>query len=76
VLETLRETPEVLYGGVLALLIVLVLTPAVGAVARRIGAVDQHLATPRRAELESRSSRPSSSPQSYAAFPDRPYFVP
>ena len=39
-METLRETPEVLYGGVLALLIVLVLTPAIAALARRIGAVD------------------------------------
>jgi len=36
----LRANPEVLYGGVLALAIVLVLTPAVGGMARRIGAVD------------------------------------
>jgi UDP-GlcNAc:undecaprenyl-phosphate/decaprenyl-phosphate GlcNAc-1-phosphate transferase len=36
----LRETPEVIYGGALALLIVLVMTPAVGELARRIGAVD------------------------------------
>jgi UDP-GlcNAc:undecaprenyl-phosphate/decaprenyl-phosphate GlcNAc-1-phosphate transferase len=40
VLDELRETPEVLYGGALALLIVLVLTPAIGQLARRIGAVD------------------------------------
>ena len=39
-MSELRETPEVLYGGILALLIVLVLTPAVGGVARRLGAVD------------------------------------
>ena len=36
----LRDTPEVLYGFGLALLIVLVLTPAVGEMARRLGAVD------------------------------------
>ena len=39
--ETLRETPEVLYGAILAFVIVLVLTPAVGRVARRLGAVDE-----------------------------------
>jgi UDP-GlcNAc:undecaprenyl-phosphate GlcNAc-1-phosphate transferase len=39
-LDELRATPEVLYGGLLALGIVLVLTPAVGGMARRIGAVD------------------------------------
>jgi UDP-GlcNAc:undecaprenyl-phosphate/decaprenyl-phosphate GlcNAc-1-phosphate transferase len=39
--EELRATPEVVYGAVLALLIVLVLTPAVGGMARRLGAVDQ-----------------------------------
>jgi UDP-GlcNAc:undecaprenyl-phosphate GlcNAc-1-phosphate transferase len=39
--DALRETPEVLYGGALALLIVLLLTPAVGQMARRIGAVDE-----------------------------------
>ena len=39
-IETLRDTPEVLYGAVLALAIVLVLTPAVGRVARRLGVVD------------------------------------
>jgi UDP-GlcNAc:undecaprenyl-phosphate/decaprenyl-phosphate GlcNAc-1-phosphate transferase len=36
----LRDTPEVLYGGVLALAIVLLLTPAVGGMARRLGVVD------------------------------------
>jgi UDP-GlcNAc:undecaprenyl-phosphate GlcNAc-1-phosphate transferase len=40
-LDELRDTPEVLYGAVLALVIVLVLTPAVGGMARRLGAVDQ-----------------------------------
>jgi UDP-GlcNAc:undecaprenyl-phosphate GlcNAc-1-phosphate transferase len=40
-LETLRDTPEVLYGAVLAFAIVLLMTPAVGRVARRLGAVDQ-----------------------------------
>jgi UDP-GlcNAc:undecaprenyl-phosphate/decaprenyl-phosphate GlcNAc-1-phosphate transferase len=39
--DTLRETPEVLYGGLLALLIVLLLTPAVGQLARRLGVVDE-----------------------------------
>jgi UDP-GlcNAc:undecaprenyl-phosphate GlcNAc-1-phosphate transferase len=39
-MEELRETPEVLYGAALALLIVLLLTPAVGGMARRLGAVD------------------------------------
>jgi UDP-GlcNAc:undecaprenyl-phosphate GlcNAc-1-phosphate transferase len=36
----LRDTPEVLYGGFLALAIVLLLTPAVGGMARRLGIVD------------------------------------
>ena len=40
-IQTLRDTPEVLYGAVLALAIVLVLTPAVGRVARRLGVVDE-----------------------------------
>ena len=40
-MDELRQTPEVLYGAVLALLIVLLLTPAVGGMARRLGAVDQ-----------------------------------
>jgi UDP-GlcNAc:undecaprenyl-phosphate/decaprenyl-phosphate GlcNAc-1-phosphate transferase len=39
--EELRDTPEVLYGGVLALAIVLALSPAVGRVARVLGAVDR-----------------------------------
>jgi UDP-GlcNAc:undecaprenyl-phosphate GlcNAc-1-phosphate transferase len=39
--QALRDNPEVLYGGALALLIVLVLTPAVGGMARRVGAVDK-----------------------------------
>jgi UDP-GlcNAc:undecaprenyl-phosphate GlcNAc-1-phosphate transferase len=47
VLDELRDTPEVLYGAGLALLIVLLLTPAVGGFARRIGAVD----TPERRRL-------------------------
>jgi UDP-GlcNAc:undecaprenyl-phosphate GlcNAc-1-phosphate transferase len=40
-MEELRDTPEVLYGAVLALALVLVLTPAVGGMARRLGAVDE-----------------------------------
>jgi UDP-GlcNAc:undecaprenyl-phosphate GlcNAc-1-phosphate transferase len=36
----LRETPEVVWGFLLALGIVLLLTPVVGGVARRLGAVD------------------------------------
>jgi UDP-GlcNAc:undecaprenyl-phosphate/decaprenyl-phosphate GlcNAc-1-phosphate transferase len=45
-MDELRDTPEVLYGAVLALAIVLLLTPAVGGMARRLGAVDA--AEPRR----------------------------
>jgi UDP-GlcNAc:undecaprenyl-phosphate GlcNAc-1-phosphate transferase len=41
VLDELRATPEVLYGAGLALLIVVLLTPAVGGMARLLGAVDQ-----------------------------------
>jgi UDP-GlcNAc:undecaprenyl-phosphate/decaprenyl-phosphate GlcNAc-1-phosphate transferase len=41
VLDELRDTPEVLYGAVVALVIVLLLTPAVGVFARRLGAVAQ-----------------------------------
>jgi UDP-GlcNAc:undecaprenyl-phosphate GlcNAc-1-phosphate transferase len=40
VLDELRETPEVVWGFALALGIVLLLTPAIGQMARRIGAVD------------------------------------
>jgi UDP-GlcNAc:undecaprenyl-phosphate/decaprenyl-phosphate GlcNAc-1-phosphate transferase len=40
-MDTLRETPEVVYGGLLALLIVLLLTPTVGQLARRLGVVDE-----------------------------------
>jgi UDP-GlcNAc:undecaprenyl-phosphate/decaprenyl-phosphate GlcNAc-1-phosphate transferase len=39
-LDELRETPEVVWGFALALGIVLLLTPAIGQMARRIGAVD------------------------------------
>ena len=38
--ETLRDHLQVLYGGALALALVLVLTPVVGGFARRVGAVD------------------------------------
>lgn len=38
--EELRQTPEVVWGALVALALVLVLTPAVGAAARRVGAVD------------------------------------
>jgi UDP-GlcNAc:undecaprenyl-phosphate GlcNAc-1-phosphate transferase len=41
VLEQLRDTPEVLYGGLIALVIVVLLTPAVGGMARLLGAVDR-----------------------------------
>jgi len=49
--EELRDTPEVVYGALTAFLIVLALSPAVGRVARVLGAVD------RRAEGE--RDRPS-----------------
>jgi UDP-GlcNAc:undecaprenyl-phosphate GlcNAc-1-phosphate transferase len=39
--ETLRENPEVIWGFLLALGVVLVLTPAVGRFARILGVVDQ-----------------------------------
>jgi len=39
--ETLTDNPEVLYGAVLALLIVILLTPAVGGMARMLGVVDR-----------------------------------
>jgi UDP-GlcNAc:undecaprenyl-phosphate/decaprenyl-phosphate GlcNAc-1-phosphate transferase len=38
--DELRDTPEVVWGFALALWIVLLLTPAIGQMARRIGAVD------------------------------------
>jgi UDP-GlcNAc:undecaprenyl-phosphate/decaprenyl-phosphate GlcNAc-1-phosphate transferase len=41
VLDELRATPEVLYGAGLALLIVVLLTPAVGGMARLLGVVDE-----------------------------------
>jgi UDP-GlcNAc:undecaprenyl-phosphate/decaprenyl-phosphate GlcNAc-1-phosphate transferase len=41
VLDELRETPEVLYGAAIALLVVVLLTPAVGGMARLLGAVDR-----------------------------------
>jgi UDP-GlcNAc:undecaprenyl-phosphate/decaprenyl-phosphate GlcNAc-1-phosphate transferase len=41
VLDELRETPEVLYGAALALLVVVLLTPAVGGMARLLGVVDR-----------------------------------
>ena len=37
---TLRDNPEVLYGAAIALLIVVLLTPAVGGMARLLGVVD------------------------------------
>src|SRR6187399_2983869 len=39
--ETLSDHPEVLYGAALALVIVILLTPAVGGMARLLGVVDQ-----------------------------------
>jgi UDP-GlcNAc:undecaprenyl-phosphate/decaprenyl-phosphate GlcNAc-1-phosphate transferase len=41
VLETLRDNPEVLWGFILALGVVLLLTPGVGRFARILGVVDQ-----------------------------------
>jgi len=39
--ETLSDHPEVLYGAALALVIVILLTPAVGGMARLLGVVDR-----------------------------------
>src|SRR5882672_3574605 len=38
--QDLRDNPEVLYGAAIALLIVVLLTPAVGGMARLLGVVD------------------------------------
>ncbi len=40
-LQDLRDHPEVLYGAAIALVIVVLLTPAVGGMARLLGVVDQ-----------------------------------
>ncbi len=40
-LDELRATPEVLYGAAIAFVIVMLLTPAVGGMARLLGAVDR-----------------------------------
>jgi UDP-GlcNAc:undecaprenyl-phosphate/decaprenyl-phosphate GlcNAc-1-phosphate transferase len=40
-LDELRDTPEVLYGAAIALVVVVLLTPAVGGMARLLGAVDR-----------------------------------
>ncbi|MGH3028677.1 MAG: undecaprenyl/decaprenyl-phosphate alpha-N-acetylglucosaminyl 1-phosphate transferase, partial [Gaiellaceae bacterium] len=40
-IDELRANPEVLYGAALALLIVVLLTPVVGNVARYLGIVDR-----------------------------------
>ncbi len=40
-LDELRATPEVLYGAVAAFVVVVLLTPAVGGMARMLGAVDR-----------------------------------
>ena len=40
-MDSLREHPEVLYGAAVALLIVILLTPAVGGMARLLGVVDR-----------------------------------
>ena len=39
--QALRDNPEVLYGAAVALLIVILLTPAVGGMARLLGVVDE-----------------------------------
>src|SRR5262247_2299145 len=40
-LDELKATPEVLYGAAIAFAIVVLLTPAVGGMARMLGAVDR-----------------------------------
>ena len=40
-MNALRENPEVLYGAVVAFVIVILLTPAVGGMARLLGVVDR-----------------------------------
>ena len=40
-MDTLRENPEVIYGAVVAAVIVILLTPAVGGMARLLGVVDR-----------------------------------
>ena len=40
-MHDLRAHPEVLYGAAIALVIVILLTPAVGGMARLLGVVDQ-----------------------------------
>src|SRR4029450_8621660 len=40
-MDALRENPEVLYGAVVAFVIVILLTPAVGGMARLLGVVDR-----------------------------------
>jgi UDP-GlcNAc:undecaprenyl-phosphate GlcNAc-1-phosphate transferase len=40
-MDALRETPEVLYGAIAACVIVILLTPAVGGMARILGVVDR-----------------------------------
>src|SRR5499426_1908665 len=39
--DELRATPEVLYGAIIAFVIVVLLTPAVGGMARLLGVVDR-----------------------------------
>jgi UDP-GlcNAc:undecaprenyl-phosphate GlcNAc-1-phosphate transferase len=41
VLDELRANPEVIYGAVVAFVVVVLLTPAVGGMARLLGAVDR-----------------------------------
>ena len=40
-MDALRDNPEVLYGAIAALVIVILLTPAVGGMARLLGVVDR-----------------------------------
>src|SRR5687768_18538425 len=40
-MNALRDNPEVIYGAVAAFVIVILLTPAVGGMARLLGVVDQ-----------------------------------
>src|SRR4029450_6119888 len=40
-MDALRENPEVLYGAAVAFVVVVLLTPAVGGMARLLGALDR-----------------------------------
>jgi len=61
VLDEIKATPEVLYGAGIAFVIVVLLTPAVGGMARMLGVVDEPpglVGPPPIYELHSLSSMP------------------